>query len=201
MVVKHMIGLWSDCDRTVDRTVIWLWSDCQICSRVLFDSGKGKQLSFDVLKCALRRTSHVQIIGNWFLKSSVECVIQYEFSFFWFPHFVVSKIHIMLSHVDPRLVENVEHICRGCGGQFSVFQIFPPRDACLRLRWISKRNLLVHELHATVRLQSDHSPIYSQITVRSQSDHIFYQQLEIFRGKKGSPSKSVNSFQARNVKW
>ena len=29
MVVKHMIGLWSDCDRTVDRTVIWLWSDCQ----------------------------------------------------------------------------------------------------------------------------------------------------------------------------
>ena len=120
MVVKHMIGLWSDCDRTVDRTVIWLWSDCQwirppptgrnwpsagmavphqhmhihtparFCSSVLFDSGRGKQLSFDVLKCALRRTSHVQIIGNWFLKSSVECVIQYEFSFFWFPHFAVA---------------------------------------------------------------------------------------------------------------
>ena len=28
LLVKHMIGLWSDCDLTVDRTVIWLWSDC-----------------------------------------------------------------------------------------------------------------------------------------------------------------------------
>ena len=99
-------------------------------------------------------------------------------------HRNANKIHIRLSHVDPRLVENVVHICRGCGGQFSVFQIFRPRDACLRLWCSSTRNLLVHELHATVRLQSDHSPIYSQITVRSQSDHMFYQQLEIFREKK-----------------
>ena len=29
MLLKHMIGLWSDCDRTVDRTVIGLWSDCR----------------------------------------------------------------------------------------------------------------------------------------------------------------------------
>ena len=112
---RTVIGLWSDCRSDCDLTVIGLSVDtpptgrnwpsagmavphqymhihtpARFCSRFLFDSGKGKQLSFDVLKCALRRTSHVQIIGNWFLKSSVECVIQYEFSFFWFPHFAVA---------------------------------------------------------------------------------------------------------------
>ena len=89
-----------------------------------------------------------EIIGNWFLKSSVECLIvenvvshlsrcgyrgaadTFQYSRFFLlgmdsdKHRNASKIHIRLSHVDPRIIENVvSHLSR-CGyrGAADTFQ-------------------------------------------------------------------------------
>ena len=69
---------------------------------------------------------------------------------------------------------------RGRSEQLLVFPSFT--SLATILRW------------ATVRSQSDHSPITVRSTVRSQSDHMFQQQLQLFIGKKIFFFKSLICF-------